>query len=195
MDSDITKAKRDLRTLVNQRLAELTDDDRADASAAICAELEVLLQPSGTVLTFLPCDSEPDIDPFISTLLAHGKRVAGPRCDWGTGTFTAVKLRTLESVEVRRHSVREPLDGPAIDHSEISAVLVPGLAFDIHGGRLGRGSGFYDRFLNTLPTKVRRVGICFASQVVKSVPREEHDAPVNEIITENGRVFSDRSSG
>ena len=194
MDSDITQDKRDLRELVNRSLGEMTEDDRADASAAICSELEVVLQTCGTVLVFLPVPTEPDIDPFIGTLLASGRPTAAPRCNWEAGTFAPVHMRSLEEIEVRKHGLREPAESAPVSLDGIGAVLVPGLAFDGNGGRLGRGGGFYDRFISTLPASARRIGVCYAAQMVDRVPREAHDAGVDEIITENGRVFSDRSS-
>ena len=79
--------------------------------------------------------------------------------------------------------IREPV-GTTMEPSP-DLVLVPGLAFDTTGGRLGRGKGFYDRWLAANPT-VRSVGICFKCQIVESLPFESHDARVSAIVSEEG---------
>jgi len=134
---------------------------------------------------FLPDHREPDIEPAIAAWLAAGRLVAAPRVEWEARTFRAVRLASLDEVEVRRFGVREPGDGEAVSRGELGLALVPGMAFDSRGGRLGRGGGFYDRFLADLPPTVRRLGVCFAAQVVERIPLEPHDARVNAIATED----------
>jgi 5-formyltetrahydrofolate cyclo-ligase len=82
--------------------------------------------------------------------------------------------------------VREPDCGTAAPPPDL--VIVPGLAFDPTGARLGRGKGFYDRWLGANPT-VRTLGVCFNCQVLESVPREPHDARVDAILTEEGFIL------
>jgi 5-formyltetrahydrofolate cyclo-ligase len=143
---------------------------------------------SGGVLVFLPDHREPDIEPVIAGWLDEGRLVAAPRVDWDAGTFRPVRLRSLEDVEVRRHGVREPAGGETVALGALGISLVPGVAFDGFGGRLGRGGGFYDRFLAGLPAGVRRLGVCFAAQVVERIPLERHDERVDAVVTEEGLI-------
>ena len=62
--------------------------------------------------------------------------------------------------------------------------MVPGVAFDLCGGRLGYGKGYYDRFLKR--TRAFRIGVCFSSQIVESVPMEDHDIPMQGLVSEKG---------
>ncbi|MFO8150044.1 MAG: 5-formyltetrahydrofolate cyclo-ligase [Trueperaceae bacterium] len=77
-------------------------------------------------------------------------------------------------------------DAPPVDPGEIDLVLVPGLAFDAHGARLGHGQGHYDRLLPTLPGHVPRVGVTLDALVVELLPTEPHDAPMTHLLTPGG---------
>ena len=74
-------------------------------------------------------------------------------------------------------------------------MVVPGVAFDREGRRLGHGFGYYDRFLATLPGDVTRVGLAFANQVIPEVPVDAWDVPVHALVTEEGVVKTARASG
>ena len=80
--------------------------------------------------------------------------------------------------------ILEPV-GPAVAPTTVDAVVVPGVAFDLDGGRLGRGGGHYDRLLATLDDDTTRIGVAFSSQVVPVVPSDEHDQPVDIVVTEH----------
>ena len=82
-----------------------------------------------------------------------------------------------------RFGILEPIELAKITYKSIDMVLVPGVIFDKNGYRLGYGLGYYDRFLNKLPKAVK-VGLCFDFQVMDKVPREEHDIPVDYIVTD-----------
>ncbi|MCA9516375.1 MAG: hypothetical protein KC635_15645 [Myxococcales bacterium] len=77
----------------------------------------------------------------------------------------------------------------------LAALVVPGLAFDAAGGRLGQGGGFYDRLLGGLATRPRLVGLAFAAQVVPSVPREAHDVLMDTVVTEGGPLAQEPGGG
>jgi len=166
-----------------------------DASALIVAALRgrVSQLGDGAVLVFLPDDREPAIDPAIEAWIGEGRSVAAPRVDWTTGRMRPTRLRSINDVERRRHGVREPLllggeagSGSEVGLGEIGVVLVPGVAFDAGGGRLGRGGGYYDRLLSRPGLKARRVGVCFDAQVLERVPVDGHDRRVDELVTEAG---------
>jgi 5-formyltetrahydrofolate cyclo-ligase len=84
--------------------------------------------------------------------------------------------------------IREPVFAPEriVPPEEIDLILVPGLAFTRDGQRLGRGGGFYDRYLASLPPRAMKLGICFQCQMLESLPSEEHDQRVHAIVTEDG---------
>ena len=82
-----------------------------------------------------------------------------------------------------KFGILEPIEAMKIAYKNIDLVLVPGIAFDIEGHRIGYGFGYYDKFLKKVPKAVK-IGLCFDFQVVDKVPREEHDVPVDLIVTD-----------
>lgn len=195
MPDALHEAKDLARAAARARVRALALRERAQSAAAVLDTLDELLGDAGTVLVYFADADEVDLDPFITARLARGGGIAAPRCDWDAGTFTPTRVRSLADTEVRRHGVREPLAGEVIAPDDLSAVLVPGVAFDLSGRRLGRGGGFYDRALALFPNTVRRVGVCFDAQRVERVPAGAHDIAMNALVTESGLVFSDQRSG
>ncbi|MFI4897409.1 MAG: 5-formyltetrahydrofolate cyclo-ligase, partial [Phycisphaerales bacterium JB059] len=136
-----------LRRMMLARLASFDPGDLARWSALIVeaiASSEAWNDARG-VLQFLADEREPNLDPLVGRGWRAGKRVGAPRMDWNAGRMRGVELGSVERVEVRRHGIREPLEGASMAPGAIDLVLVPGVAFDARGGRLGRGAGFYDR--------------------------------------------------
>ena len=82
-----------------------------------------------------------------------------------------------------KFGILEPIEAMKIAYKNIDLVLVPGIAFDKEGHRIGYGFGYYDKFLKKVP-KAIKIGLCFDFQIVNKIPREEHDAPVDLIVTE-----------
>jgi len=187
---DLAAQKRALRAQARARLAAITPEAQTEASERIRAHLRGFTPwiEATTVVAYL-CEGtgEPDVDGLLREGLASGKSIGVPRMDWQAGTMEARVLADLERVEVRRHGVREPLeDAPACERADL--ILVPGLAFDSSGGRLGRGAGFYDRFLGEqeLSTSAPVLGVCFAEQLVDRVVRDTHDVGVGMLVTQDG---------
>jgi len=113
-----------------------------------------------------------------------GLTLTWPRIDWETKSLEPVAMPRGEPRFVaHRHSVPEPADGEPLDPARLTGVLVPGIAFTESGARLGRGGGFYDRFLPRAP-RALRIGVAFEAQIVESIPLESHDEPVHVIVTE-----------
>ncbi len=166
-------------------------EGRAEASLAICQAASHLpaFARAECVALFAPLATEPDIHPLIEEAWAERKRVVlplmirqegVPKLDWHL-------VSDWKEVVVRGpFGLREPdpLRCPHVSVEEIDCVFVPGLAFDDAGHRLGRGGGFYDRFLSMAPNVMTRVGLFFELQRVNYIPHEEHDVALPVIITE-----------
>ncbi len=108
----------------------------------------------------------------------------------GKGAISFYPHRDGDPWEEGPYGIPEPprLPGREPRASGFDLVLVPGVAFDRRGGRLGHGFGYYDRFLGSLPENVPRVGLCFSHQVVQEVPLEAWDIPVHTLVTEEGVI-------
>ena len=152
-------------------------------SAAIVERLRERLQEAKVVMTYWPLKDEVDIRPLIDELVAEGKTVLLPRV---TGDDTMVACTYTSRADLREGAfhILEPsgvMDDGCRAMDDGCWVLVPGMAFDAAGHRLGRGKGYYDRFLGSHPG-LRTIGVCFPFQRVAVVPVNAHDVPVDEVI-------------
>lgn len=159
-------------------------EDRHARSLAICKRLVPLIWQAGNVALFAPRPDEPDLTLLDASGLWIGRSVLFPRLEGSTLTFAPAdhwaELRPGELgllTPVRPASSLEP-----------HLVLVPGLAFNRRGDRLGRGAGFYDRYLAGLDPAVITVGVAFHFQLIDDLPREAHDFRVRAIVTEHETV-------
>lgn len=176
--------KHRLRAATRAARRALTAEQRATASARIVARMLALPQLRGaaTVLVYAATREEVDVGGLVAPLQAQGSRTLLPRVRGRELELVAVS--DLRGLELGYRGVREP-SGRAIDPRVVDVAIVPGLAFDPRGGRLGSGGGHYDRLLATLPADAARIGVGFTCQVVPWVPREPHDQPVSLLVTES----------
>lgn len=171
----------------------LRTGERATASRTVVERLVALpeLRDARVVLLYAALIEETDIGAVVAPLRERGVRTLFPRVSGERLELVAASdLRTLQ---LGYRGIHEPV-GPAIDPAVVEAVIAPGVAFDPHGGRLGRGGGHFDRLLATLPDTALRVGVCFACQVVPDVPRDPHDLPVDLVVTDRA-VYRTGSRG
>ena len=180
--------KKAWRTLMRGQLSALDPDDRAARSRQIVQRIGSSLDwhVAKQVLLFAPLPVEPDIDALWQAGALAGKQAAYPRV--GRETMRLYLVDGLGELESTRWNLREPTlhAGRETTLDDCDLVLVPGLAFDIAGGRLGRGGGFYDRLLAQRdPAKTRLVGVAFRFQLcAESLPLCPHDVRMDEICTD-----------
>lgn len=185
-----------LREKYRKVLAAISRDEAARAATDATKQLVQLpeYQHAATVMLYLSFSHELATDAVVEDALGAGKTVLVPRVV-DDNVMHAVPIHSPSADLVSGYrGIREPRDElPTFDCSLIEFVLVPGLAFDREGNRLGRGGGFYDRFLAGLPVRCVRCGFCFDAQVCEAVPTESHDELVNLIVTEQCVVHCGRS--
>ena len=176
-------AKSDLRQQIRSALEKISPAVRAVESICLCDRLEAQLRSARTILFFAPLPDELDVWPLLEKLLAAEKICALPFFDSATQTYSARRVQNLASdISIGKFGVREPVSScPEIPPEKFDLILVPGVAFDWNGNRLGRGQGFYDRLLE----KIRGVkcGVGYDFQLIGKIPMEPHDARVNFIVT------------
>lgn len=182
-----------LRAQIRASLGRLSPADRAARSTRICEHLGRRLLEPGTaaVMAYGPMSDEPDVLTLVALLISRGVVVAMPKVDWDRSTMRPAAISSLLTDLVRgRHGVAVPAEHCAeVPTESLSAVIVPGVAFDHRGHRLGRGGGFYDRFLSELAIANPRaltIGVGFEVQRVPSVPIGPHDRRVAMLCTESG---------
>jgi 5-formyltetrahydrofolate cyclo-ligase len=182
MSSDIKTAKLELRQKIGAYLRDISPAVRAVESIELCERLASQMQSARAVLFFAPLPDELDVWPLLETFAAQGKLCALPFFDPATQAYSArqVKDPARETV-VGKFGVREPAPACApVPLNQFDLVLVPGVAFDRRGNRLGRGRGFYDRLLKE--ASGIKCGVGYNHQLVENVPMEPHDAQVDFIV-------------
>ena len=183
--TDLRRAKAELRQHVIAQLGKMSVEARQSASARLRTLLEgqQVWQQARTILFFAALPTEVDIWPLLDDALAQDKTVALPRFDLAINTYIGCQVRELATdLAAGRFGIREPVEHCSpIPLNRLDFVLVPGVAFDLHGRRLGRGRGFYDQMLAAVSGKT--CGVAFDQQIVPSVPVEPHDLRLDCILT------------
>lgn len=185
MTTPLANAKSILREQVRARLKPIPAVERGAASARLCARLRERPVWSATrsVLFFAPLPDEPDIWPLLNAAIVAGKTVALPAFVPGTNSYVARQIiDPVRDLITGKLSIREPLSScPEVPLNRLDLVLVPGIAFDARGARLGRGKGFYDRLLADV--RGTKCGVAFDEQLVDAVPVGPRDIRLNCILT------------
>jgi len=181
--------KEALRKLVRSRLADLHPEDRAPKVLQLTTKLWSISEVAraATLLIYASTASEIPTDEIAAEARERGLRVVYPRCLPGTRDMTLHLVSDPEQlVSEGRFGIREPsLDCPAIDVAEIDVALLPGLAWDDAGGRLGKGAGFYDRLMARDDWRGLRCGLFFNVQQLPSLPSDPWDVPMDLVVTED----------
>ena len=172
-------SKSELRQQIREKKRQFTRQQLDELSLSVLDRLRPRLRDAHIVLAYYSLPDEVNTHQLIDELVAEGKTVLLP------------KVLDDETMKLRRYTGRqdlsegsfhimEPVGEPFSDYSEIELALIPGMAFDAQGNRLGRGKGYYDRFLRAM--SVRTIGVCFDFQRVDEVPTDENDVAVDEVI-------------
>lgn len=185
MAAAIPDLKNALRRDIRARLAAMTEDEKADGSRRLRESIGAAAswRAASAILGFVALPSEPDLSALLASASESGRTVCVPRWNAETGSYEAARLAGPESLRPGPFGVPEPADSlPSLAWERLDLILVPGLAFDRHGWRLGRGRGFFDRILSQA-SSARRWGVAFDRQVVEHVPHEPHDVNVHTLAT------------
>jgi 5-formyltetrahydrofolate cyclo-ligase len=185
MHPDIQAAKASLRKQIHGALRKISPAARLAMSAQVRNRLkeQALWKNAASVLFFAPLPDELDVWPLLEDALADKKTATLPRFDSASNGYVACRVQNLRSEMVSgQFGIREPgANCVEIPLNRLDLVLVPGVAFDLQGRRLGRGRGFYDRLLADVDGI--KCGIAFDEQVVDEVPAGLRDVQLNFILT------------
>lgn len=196
-EAAIAQAKHAARLRARQARDSVGLSARQDAARDLAENLLALpeLAVAATVLAYAALPSELDPMPAIWSLRKRGVRIAYPRIE-------APGVLDLHYVEHELELVPGPFGlaqpsehAPRTPHALIDAIVIPGVAFDEQGWRLGYGGGYYDRLLPMCRPNCLRIGIAFDEQVIAHIPVEEHDARVHLVVTPARVIRTDSSAG
>ena len=192
-------SKAELRAAARQRRDALSASARHRYGQAILSRMLGIepFQKARTVMAYSSFGSEFDTAAFLQAVLDSGKTLLLPRVNRAAGVLEIYRVDNLKNDLLHGvWGIREP--NPAVcaaaAPADIDLILVPGLAFDRNGGRVGYGKGYYDKLLAQSPTAFKMAG-AFEAQVFDSVPMEPHDVPIDALITEACTFHSDLRSG
>jgi len=177
--------KADFRKQLMEREAGFSKTYIAESNAGIIRNLFSLkeFQNAATVLFFYCIRSEPDTREMMQRAFELEKTVALPKT-YPKGVMVARKIREFDELTPSRFGIPEPSESaPVIEPYELDFIVVPATALDREGYRLGRGAGYYDRYLSF--TNAFTCGVVRESMLVSRVPREKHDIRLSCVITEN----------
>ncbi len=171
-----------LRREVRAKLELLDVDDKSVRSAAICVEVKKHLTVSNArvVALFSPLGNEIDVWPLVESL-SGAVSVVLPRVEGDVMNFYCYNKN---SMAIGSFGINEPQDGFAVAPYEIDAVIVPGLAFTKSGARMGRGKGYYDKYMSQSDFSALKIGVCYSEQLVPEIPLESHDVMMDVVIYE-----------
>lgn len=189
--------KNELRKQIRARLAELSPAAQGRRSTAACDLLAQ--QPeftrAQTLMIYLATPGEVDTSEIAFAAWSRGKRVAAPWVAWEQKRMIPMEIRSLGELREGLLGVPQPPEESPVSIAEIDLLILPGLAFDAHGNRLGRGRGFFDRFLAHREFRAVKCALAFEEQFVEAVPADAHDQRVDLLVTDAAvRRFGDGAS-
>lgn len=183
------KTKEELRKHLLERLRIQKEEERKRKSLVILDKLFALpeVKKAAVILFYASFDGEVMTFEMIKKAWELGKKIGLPKVNRLKKILEPKVVHSLEKdLKKGQYGILEPADGGkdnALATKDINVVIVPGVAFDKHNQRLGRGAGYYDRFLHTLPSHIPTLGLAFDFQIVDQIPHPEaHDVKVSNVI-------------
>lgn len=149
-----------------------------------------LYKGASTIFTFASFKSEVDTHKIIEYAINDKKTICVPKIESKEKGIEIFKIEGFNQLKKGYFGILEPIEScPPVDSNDLDLILMPGVAFDRSGGRLGYGAAFYDRFLSNMNKKVRKIAIAYHFQVLQDIPMYEHDVRIDGIITEEETIL------
>ena len=180
-------SKQEIRRRIIDLLKQQKEDQRLSKSRAIAEQVLKLqeFQKAKTILFYASFAGEVDTFDLMKKALDQDKDVVLPCVLTDTQGLELRRIRDLDNdLEYGPYHIQQPKKEKTqrIEPARLDLVIVPGVAFDRSNNRLGRGAGYYDRFLTDLSFRIPSVGLAFDFQMIERVPIDLHDVPVNRVI-------------
>jgi len=182
-----TTDKSVLRAKLRHTLAAITEPQRRAKSQAACNLIAASPEfvAARVVMLYLSTPHEVDTSPLALKCWQTGKTVVVPKVSWDQRRMLPVEITSLQTgLTTNEKGIREPISGKPIPIAFIDLVIVPGLGFTSDGHRIGRGMGFYDRFLALPDFLGLSCGLAYDEQIVPTLPVLDHDMPLSMLVTD-----------
>jgi 5-formyltetrahydrofolate cyclo-ligase len=185
--------KRKMRNKVKQLLTQLTDKEKQEYSKAIAEKLYALSlwEKAKCIGITISRGNEVHTLPIIETAWCQGKKICVPKCHPNEKTMVFREIHSLAQLESVYFGLLEPIEEitKEVAAAEIDLMIVPGIVFARDGYRIGYGGGYYDRYLQQFTNTT--ISLAYSVQIVARVPAEQHDIPVQMIITNDEVIVCD----
>lgn len=181
--------KKETRQKLRKIIVSIPKEEIGERSTAACNILceQPEYKKAEVIMTFLSLPTEIDTSPLVLRSWMERKRVLAPKVSWEQRRMLPIEIRSLtQGLQDTMMGLREPASGQPFPISAIDLVIVPGLGFDMVGNRLGRGRGFYDRYLSQEGWHGVACGLAFHEQLLESVPAGPYDRPIDLLVTDEG---------
>ncbi|MZP29878.1 5-formyltetrahydrofolate cyclo-ligase [Heliobacterium undosum] len=183
--------KENLRQRALHGRNRLTPEEIASKSRLIAQRLFAMpaYVSASTVMIYVDFRREVETGEILAHSLNRGKQVTVPVCEGGARRLTAGRIeRYPEDLQPGTWGILEPATVVPVEPASLDLVIVPGVAFDRQGNRLGYGAGYYDRFLPSLRPEAQKIALAFDLQIAHQICPDDHDIPMDWIITESGVI-------
>ena len=178
--------KSDIRREVRQRIKTMTQENMLSESREIFRKVEALdeFAKADCVALFAAMKDEVPTRETLIRWRDMGKRVVVPRVE---GDIMRFYDYSPERMQVGAFGIEEPMGDEEVAAEAIDLIIVPARAFTLEGVRLGRGGGFYDKYMSLADFRAYKVGITFACQIFDELPKDDHDILVDRVISASGQ--------
>jgi len=185
------KDKREIRKLILKKRDSIPIEVRKEWDGIIMRKLikSNYYSKSKIIFTFVSFGTEVDTHEIIRYALKDGKTVCVPKIPSKERGIEVFEIKGFEDLKAGYYNILEPVEGcKRIEGEDIDLILMPGVAFDREGGRIGYGGGFYDRFLKDIKKPIPKIALAYGIQLVEKVPAYDFDVKIDGIITNEGII-------
>ncbi|MFA9397881.1 MAG: 5-formyltetrahydrofolate cyclo-ligase [Clostridiaceae bacterium] len=186
------KDKNEIRKLILNKRNNLTTETKKKWDTSIYNKLTTNIQftNANTIFTYVNFNNEIDTLKIIDVALKSNKTLCVPKVNKIDKEISAYSINSTADLEKGYFGILEPKNScPLVSKENIDLILLPGLAFDINGNRIGYGGGFYDKYLEDLNENTYKIALSYEFQILESIPFDHFDKKANEIITNKKTIL------
>ena len=181
-------SKADLRKLVSSLRNSISSTEKFNMDRVIYekATQNINFVNSKVIFIYVSYMNEVDTHNIIKYGLSIGKRICVPKILSLKEGMVAIEILRFSELEQSNYGILEPVLGRSkiVEPEDIDMIILPGLAFDTKGGRVGYGGGFYDRFLSRVSFEIPKIALAYSAQIFDSIPMDKHDILIDGVITD-----------
>ena len=183
--------KKELRKIMIEKRDNIYKEEKAvmDKNIIFSLKEKEFYKNSENIFIYLGFGSEIDTKSYIQDFINDGKHIFIPRTDIKTKKMEAVEITSLDGLKENKYGILEPDNNKEEFYkNNLDLIILPGVAFDHSGRRVGYGGGYYDRYLEDIDKRIIKVALIYDFQLLENVPAEEHDIKADYIITETMNI-------